>query len=129
MKESIMEIPRENEAVIRLGTQGGEELELRQSKTRIYTFLGAYAMSHLFIEADDQEQQEEGRVLGNYLFLDQLGTTEEIQIETMQKILSIAMQGGFELHLNIQDPAECDIEAYTEHVLKGIDDGNFSPEK
>lgn len=121
-----MEIPREQESVIRLGTEDGQEIELRQSKTRIYTFLGAYAMSHIFIETEEQE--EEGRTLGHYLFLDQLGKDEESQLASMTQILNIAMQGGFELHLNIQKPADCDIEAYTEHVLKGLSDGSVPPE-
>lgn len=84
-------------------------------------------MSHIFIEAD--EQPEEGRTLGYYLFFDQLGQDEEAQLETFTKILNMGMQGGYEMHLNIQDPSESDIQAYTDHVMKGIDDGDFPPEE
>lgn len=125
MKESIMEIPKDSESVIRLSTTNGE-IELRQSRTRFYTFLGHYAMSHIFIESD--EQAEEGRTLGYYIFMDQLGQDEESQLETFTQILNIGLQGGFEMHVNIQEPAECDIEAYTDHIMKGFGDGPISPE-
>lgn len=116
-----MEIPKDRESVIRLeSTQG--ELELRQSQTRFYTFLGHYAMSHIFIEAD--EQPKEGATVGYFIFLDQLGETEETQIETFQQIINYGLQGGFEMHLNIQHPSESDMDAYTNHVLGGLD-GEF----
>jgi hypothetical protein len=101
----------ESEPIITLGFHDGEVL-LPRSRTSLYTFLGQAALDHIFLF---ESQESETRKLGHYLFRDRLGDAG------FDAIHAAAREHNFEMHENLPDVPEGDMEAYVSAHSKDIE--------
>jgi hypothetical protein len=93
----------DDDPTLRLDTQNGE-LELRPDNTSLFTHVGEGAMyDHVFV----QTGEDEGRMSGSYIFR---------HAEVFKAIKKHMIRNRFPLHLNMQQPAQCDMDAF-DHAL------------
>ena len=97
------------EAPVRLRFEN-EEIELPLKTTSAYTYreLGYRAISHLWIEDND----ENGVRFGSRIWFDQFGVNDETREDTFVQTLQAMANYGYEMHLNLLRPQESDLEAY-----------------
>lgn len=96
----------EDEPTLRFKIDGERSVECNPRNTTLYRHLGQYAcIDHVFI--DDEEQDDEGRTMGNILFLRPMLDEDKIN-----EVTAFMVNTGFETHLNIRKPARTDLEAF-----------------
>lgn len=81
-----------------------DTVEARRDNTTLYTFLGALALyNHIFVVTDEESQTSPGF----YIFADQ---------PVFQEMAKYMFDTDYPMHLNMQEVAECDLNAYDRHV-------------
>jgi hypothetical protein len=96
-------------------------LELPLLRTSAYTYrgLGQRAISHLWIE--NEIQPEDGRYMGTRVWFDQFGHNEEEKLEYFNTTLQAMLNYDYEMHLNLPEPQENDMESFILFQTRGTD--------
>lgn len=96
---------------------GGEIFQMRRDNTSLFRFAGELAIyDHVFFV---QEELEPGRIAGTYLFAAN---------PAYPQIRAFIEQHNYPQHINLQEAAQCDIDAWNHHYLKDLNDMTHVPE-
>lgn len=95
----------ESEAVIRFNV-GDQKIDCTPRNTALYRHMGHHAMvDHVFIK--ERQEGAEGAQTGKILFLRPMFGDAKID-----EITNYMMNSGYEVHLNIREPAKGDLIAF-----------------
>ena len=108
------------EAPIKLQFSNTEiELPLARASAFTYRGLARRAMSHIWLL--NEIQPEDGRQMGVRIWFDQFGVNEDDRFAIFSQTLQAMNDCGYEMHLNLREPNESDLEAFVEFQSKEID--------
>lgn len=97
-------------------------LELPLLRTSAYTYrgLGQRAMAHIWIE--NEIQPEDGRYMGRRVWFDQFGHNDEERQEYFNTTLQAMLNYDYEMHLNLSEPQENDLESFILFQTRNINE-------
>jgi len=99
-------------------TLGGEEFRMTRENTSLFTFLGESAMyNHIFFQ---KERLDGNRIAGTYLFRPNPNFT---------KLRAFMEEHHYPMHINLLQPAQCDLDAFNAHYFKDLNDISYIPDE
>lgn len=97
---------------------GGEHFHMTRENTSLFRFAGELAIyDHVFFVT---EERENGAVAGTYLFRAN---------EAFAKLRTFMEENLYPQHVNLQEVAQCDLDAWNSHYLKDLNDTSSVPEE
>lgn len=105
----------ENEPGIFLNIDGDSSFEATRDNSSLFRHIGAAALyDHIFIVTDEDSSY------GTYVFR---------SCDSFEMMSDYMIENGYPIHLNIREPAQCDVDAFERMILQACErDGDFVPE-
>ena len=99
-------------------TLSGEAFHMHRGNTSLFRFAGELAIyDHIFFV---NEELGDGRVAGTYLF-----RANPAYI----KLREFMEEHQYPAHINLQEAANCDVDAWNSHYLNDLNDTSSVPEE
>lgn len=95
-----------------------KRLELNLERTAAFTFrqIGHLALNHLWLTDED----ESGQKYATYIWFNKFGNNDEERSTNFNLTLDAMSEYGYEMHLNLKEPTEFDIDNYVNEEFSNL---------